>query len=163
MPDGRVTVPHIRDAERLQGFKAGWTAPVIKVGGTLGTRWRLVGNAFSVPVSRWLGRRLKAEDAWTPGAQTLLADGQSWPDAAWGFGGKAYSVEVSDWPVRHKWHPLAQFLQHPAAPLSAKAARGFLDRVKASKLRVDESFLADLASHVQNMESRLSSYGPLAH
>ena len=164
MPDGRVTIPDIRDAERLQGFKAGWTAPVIKEGGTLGTRWRLVGNAFSVPVSRWLGRRLRTEQDWTVGAETLLTDGQPWPDAAWGAGENTYGVEVSDWPVRHKWQPLAQFLRHPPAPLSAKASRGFLDRLRASTLRVDERFLSDLASHVKKMEMRIAaSNGSLTH
>lgn len=50
LPDGQVGTPSIEDAERLQGFPARWT----KAAGKLhrdSIRWRLVGNAVSVPVA----------------------------------------------------------------------------------------------------------------
>ena len=57
--DGSITTPDIRDAERLQGFDADWTLPALDVGGVRrGHRWKLVGNAVSVPVARWVGDRL---------------------------------------------------------------------------------------------------------
>src|SRR5581483_4102304 len=57
--DGFIGLPDIRDAERLQGFEAGWTQPALQDGTRRdGVRWKLVGNAVSVPVSRWVGERL---------------------------------------------------------------------------------------------------------
>ena len=58
MPDGRMVTPDIRDAERLQGFPAGWTSAAETVA-KKGARWKLVGNAVSVPAAAWLGRRLR--------------------------------------------------------------------------------------------------------
>jgi DNA (cytosine-5)-methyltransferase 1 len=152
MPDGKVALPHIRDAERLQGFRAGWTAPISKEGGTLGARWRLVGNAVSVPVSSWLGRRLAHETDWTGTNGEVIANAGPWPNAAWGVGSKAYRVDVSDWPVSRQRRSLAPFLKNPVTPLSQKAASGFLARLRASSLRVDQRFLRDLAEHVKRME-----------
>lgn len=48
----------IRDAERLQGFRAGWTRAAAVDPRPERVRWRLVGNAVSVPVAMWLARRL---------------------------------------------------------------------------------------------------------
>ena len=54
---GEVFTPDIRDCERLQGLRSGWTrdAPT-------GSRWRLVGNAVTVPVAQWLGQRIETPD-----------------------------------------------------------------------------------------------------
>jgi DNA (cytosine-5)-methyltransferase 1 len=59
LPDGDVVLPLIQDLERLQGFPIDWTEPAVQSqDGRL--RWTLVGNAVSVPVSQWLGRRLSS-------------------------------------------------------------------------------------------------------
>src|SRR5262249_12660226 len=51
LPRGQLVTPDIRDAERLQGFPAGWTAAASPTSAKRnGPRWRLVGNAVSVPV-----------------------------------------------------------------------------------------------------------------
>ena len=50
LPDGRVVTPDIRDAERLQGFPKDWTKAVESVA-KRGLRWKLVGNAVSVPAA----------------------------------------------------------------------------------------------------------------
>lgn len=51
--DGSITTPDIRDAERLQGFEPDWTRPALDIEGVRrGHRWKLVGNAVSVPVAR---------------------------------------------------------------------------------------------------------------
>jgi DNA (cytosine-5)-methyltransferase 1 len=53
-----------RECERLQGFPDDWTA--IQYQGRPaadGPRYRAVGNAFAVPVVRWIARRLVREDA----------------------------------------------------------------------------------------------------
>ena len=57
LPSGEVVTPDIRDAERLQGFPSGWTKPAERVA-KKGSRWKLVGNAVSVPAAAWVGRRL---------------------------------------------------------------------------------------------------------
>src|SRR5690606_19679397 len=57
LPDGRVVTPDIRDAERLQGFPADWTK-VAETVARRSARWRLVGNAVSVPAADWIGKRL---------------------------------------------------------------------------------------------------------
>lgn len=44
------------EAERLQGFPAGWTAGLSRA-----RRRVLIGNAMTVPVVTWIGRRLKEE------------------------------------------------------------------------------------------------------
>lgn len=41
------------ECERLQGFPDGWTA-----GQPDSTRYRQLGNAVSVPVAEWIGRRI---------------------------------------------------------------------------------------------------------
>lgn len=147
MPDGSIVVPDIRDAERLQGFEADWTQPATGGRRTSGARWRLVGNAVSVPVSQWIGERLNtAEDFDRTSAE--LGNEANWPAAAWGKDGKTYRVNVSAWPVMRESKGLESFLQDPLSPLSNRAARGFLLRLKASGLRVPEKFVADLEAHV---------------
>ena len=53
--DGSVETPTIQEAERLQGFPANWTRAAEQVNERL--RWRLVGNAVSVPIAEWIGRK----------------------------------------------------------------------------------------------------------
>ena len=67
--DGSISTPEIRDAERLQGFEADWTQPAIgEQGVRKGHRWKLVGNAVSVPVARWVGERLTKPERCVRGA-----------------------------------------------------------------------------------------------
>lgn len=47
------------ECERLQGFPDGWTEPA----GSDSARYRCLGNAVTVPVAEWLGRRLMAYEA----------------------------------------------------------------------------------------------------
>ena len=79
-PHGRVITPDIRDAERLQGFEPDWTKPAERVG-RLSLRWSLIGNAVSVPVAEWLGRKLDYPGRYA-GAydRDLPVDGR-WPKA----------------------------------------------------------------------------------
>lgn len=152
MPNGAIVVPTVGDAERLQGFPKSWTKPITDSDFREGARWRLVGNAVSVPVTEWIGRRLAHPGKWEPWVEEVMASGQRWPDAAWGKGRKAYRVDRSSWPVARTTTPLQEFLKEPR-PLSLKAAAGFLARLKASSLRVDEHFLRDLGTHVANLQS----------
>jgi DNA (cytosine-5)-methyltransferase 1 len=149
--DGSITTPHIDDAERLQGFARGWTEPAADVAGVRQThRWKLVGNAVSVPVAQWVGGELIAPGSDMPAA-TELPSGVGWPQAAWGHKGRVYAVDISAFPVRRKSPSLRSFLRFPRRPLSHRAASGFLSRALVSGLRFEEGFLEDVRRHIRRM------------
>jgi DNA (cytosine-5)-methyltransferase 1 len=146
-PDGSFRLPDIRDAERLQGFPVDWTAPVEQVA-RRGERWRLVGNAISVPVAGWIGRQLVAPGRYDPSHDRPLG-GQPWPRrAAWATrDGVVHGADVGPWPV---WYPrpsLTDFLQFDGTPLSRRAALGFLHRTGRGTLRFPDGFLAGLEAY----------------
>ena len=64
--DRRIVTPQIEEAEQLQGFPRQWTEPANEISNRKGTRWKLVGNAVTAGVSRWVGERLMQ-----PGAPLL--------------------------------------------------------------------------------------------
>jgi DNA (cytosine-5)-methyltransferase 1 len=151
--DGTIMLPDIRDAERLQGFPHGWTAPAVldrKV--KKGVRWKLVGNAVSVPVATWLGDCLRNPRPYDDAGDAPLRNGNPWPRAAWGKDGETYSAYVSHWPVTARYHHLADFLRFPLTPLSERAAAGFLSRTRKSCLRFPDGFLEAVASHLEAMK-----------
>jgi DNA (cytosine-5)-methyltransferase 1 len=151
--EATITTPEIRDAERLQGFDADWTLPANEVpGAKRGHRWKLVGNAVSVPVAKWVGNQLACDSTFpTSSARGLLARGISWPRAAWGFNGKVFPVDVSMWPVRWSRPHLCDFLTFPRAYLSARAAAGFLSRARSSSLYFEPGFLDTVDRHFERM------------
>lgn len=150
--DGSITTPHIKDAERLQGFAPGWTEPASRVDGVRQShRWKLVGNAVSVPVAQWLGDRLTSSRGTAPSG-TVLSGGVCWPRAAWGHKGRVFAVDVTAYPVRRKKQDLREFLRFPRSPLSHRAASGFLSRALVSGLRFEDGFLDDVRRHISLME-----------
>jgi DNA (cytosine-5)-methyltransferase 1 len=149
--DHSITTPDIRDAERLQGFDEDWTAPAIEAEGVRpGHRWKLVGNAVSVPVAEWIGRRLVEQAGETP-VGIALKRGVAWPRAAWGHKGKVYAVDASAFPMRAPGPSLREFLRFPRRPLSHRAAAGFLSRALVSGLKFEDGFLDDVRRHVMRM------------
>lgn len=155
--DGSITTPEIRDAERLQGFDADWTLPALEVEGVRrGHRWKLVGNAVSVPVAQWVGGRL-AEPGTFDEARIVkrVRPGVAWPKAAFGRKGEEpHSVAVSLWPVSWPKEHLADFLHYPRIPLSARAAGGFKSRLDSSPLRYPTDFGEALARYVERATRR---------
>lgn len=152
MPDGRMVTPDIRDAERLQGFRANWTKPAEKVG-RASFRWKLVGNAVSVPVARWIGDRLarsKPDERWD--SHDGIVSG-SWPDAAFNNDGCAFRVDVSKWPVRRKQRDILEFLKYEPKELSLRATRGFEKRLSSSSLRAPQEFRDALVAHIGRMST----------
>ena len=107
MPDGLIGKPSIRDAERLQGFPSGWTTAARAVVADR-HRWRLVGNSVSVPVSKWIGRRLSTQGDLLLSDVRKLDDGERWPSCAWNSGDGRYCASVSPWPVHRKRQPARQ-------------------------------------------------------
>jgi DNA (cytosine-5)-methyltransferase 1 len=152
MPDGSVVTPDIRDAERLQGFAADWTRPADDLPRSrAGNRWKLVGNAVSVPLSTWVGGRLLDPRKYEFAEDDILQEDDSWPTAAWGMDGKAYRVELSEWPVSMPYVGLADFLEYPVKPLSKRASSGFLSRAERAGLRFVDGFLDDVATHIERL------------
>jgi DNA (cytosine-5)-methyltransferase 1 len=156
--DGSIVTPEIRDAERLQGFDADWTLPALEAEGVRrGHRWKLVGNAVSVPVAKWIGRRLARPGTFRAPGGARLPGGSPWPRAAWGSNGHVFSADLSMWPVRWKREHLSAFLRHPLAPLSHKAAEGFLARARGGSLRFEPGFLDAVARHVERMRRAVAA------
>lgn len=154
-PDGFIGTPHLRDAERLQGFDADWTLPATELGLRAGVRWKLVGNAVSVPMARWVGERLLAPQPYDASRDEALAGLAAWPRAAWGGPGEPRCrADRSAWPVRLPRQHLDDFLEEDPAPLSERATRGFLGRAHKSSLRFPDGFLDDVAAHLERVRTR---------
>jgi DNA (cytosine-5)-methyltransferase 1 len=152
MPNGDVVTPDIRDAERMQGFPVDWTLPALGVT-RAGHRWKLVGNAVTVDVAEWVGRRLRAPSiAGRDVAGCALSDSKRWPRAAWNVGRGRHSADLSAFPVRRRAEPLHQWLEFDPKLLSAKAAAGFLSRSAQGTLRFPPGFLELVRNHLARME-----------
>ena len=147
-PVGRAVVtPCIEDAEALQGFPRGWTAPAETT--SKSPRWKLIGNAVSVGVSEWLVSRL-----YEPGSMALesrkLNEVTRWPSAAFGHDGEVWEVQASGWPVRKQYQHLTDLLTAGGlSPLSVRATAGFLERAGRSSLAFDPRFLKALRDHLE--------------
>jgi DNA (cytosine-5)-methyltransferase 1 len=149
--DGSITTPDIRDVERLQGFDADWTMPALARDGVRrGHRWKLVGNAVSVPVARWVGERLSR-----PGVFDMariaesIRPGVAWPRAAFGRKGiQPQAVRVTMWPLAVPRPHLSEFIRYARTPLSARAAVGFKSRLDVSPLRYPDEFREALSLYV---------------
>ncbi|WP_111765133.1 DNA (cytosine-5-)-methyltransferase [Nakamurella deserti] len=145
----QIVRPSIESVEVLQGFSPGWTsvAPVRD-------RWKLVGNAVSTRVARWVADRLALRDrpidsVWP---EELLVDGARWPSAARGADGKRWKVIASEYPQtpssgEHQ-DLLTVLKTHGAQPLSLRATKGFRDRLIRSRLTFSDEFLASLNDHI---------------
>lgn len=148
-PGERIVTPGITTAERLQGFRAGWTKPGATGRRGEGARWKLVGNAVTVGVAAWIGRRLASPGAWDPELATPLAPGSTWPTAAYGEGSKAWSVDVSLWPEKRRYKHLLDVMKDDFRPLSLRATSGFTSRLERGNLRAPDLFREHLHEHIE--------------
>ena len=155
LPSGEIVTIGLRDAERLQGFPGGWTRPAESVG-RRGMRWKLVGNAVSVPVARWLGRRLSRPGSFQERAMMPLFPGGRWPSVAWNVGEGRFRAEYSMWPVRREPKLLHEFLTE-TGKLSARATAGFLSRTRRSTLRFPPGFLEAVRRHLERSSLPVAS------
>src|SRR5580693_6415537 len=147
----RIITPDIRDAERLQGLPAGWTAGDRTIDDgrfRYRRRWVLIGNAVNVRVSTWLGQRLAKPVTYDGEPGAPLASDAGWPPAAWFDGTCRRAAEVGAWPVAAPYEPLAEFLRFPGTPLSARAAGGFIGRYVAGRLRRKPGFVETVRDHI---------------
>jgi len=157
MGDFRLVTPDIRDAERLQGLPADWTAgaetTLDGIPFRQRRRWLLVGNAVNVRAAAWLGERLAHSAPWDGEEGRPLQAGEAWPAAAWFDGATRRAADVGSWPVAANREPLADFLAHPGAPLSVRATAGFLGRLLTGSLRQKPGFAAALQAHLARLNS----------
>ena len=117
-------------------------------------RWRLVGNAVSVPVAAWIGERLRAPQDYQPVEDRVLRPAEKWPSAAYGGDGTRYAAAVSDRPLALRAPDLAGLLDlDEVKPLSLRATSGFLKRFQAGSLRRPEGFMEALENHLRMMEA----------
>lgn len=150
MPSGTVVTPSIRAAERLQGFRADWTRPAEKAG-RASLRWKLVGNAVTVPAATWIGRRLSRPGPPLPLGECEMPPTRTWPNAAYNVGQGRAVVTISEWPKCYvQRSPLADYLEGEHRPLSIKATTGFLRRTERSSLNFPAGFLDVLRQHVED-------------
>jgi len=148
--DLRLITPDIRDAERLQGFRQGWTALEETIDGErfdLRRRWTLVGNAVHATVSRWIGDNLALRRPYRGHDGVAFARTEAWPRAAYYDGVRRRAVSLSDWPVSRAAPQLEDFLLHAGKPLSERAAAGFLSRLEASSLKHPRELREALRRH----------------
>lgn len=149
LPDGCLIQPDIRDAERMQGFPADWTVTAERVA-RASRRWSLVGNAVSVPVAEWLGRRLAAPGSYI-GDRDREMPQKGWPAAARFDGRRRMAVQIGEAPVVLDRPPLHEFLLYPGKPLSERATAGFFSRAHKGSLRFPDGFLDAVAAHLDRM------------
>jgi DNA (cytosine-5)-methyltransferase 1 len=145
-----IARPSIKAGERLQGFPSDWTAGA----GSEGQRWKLVGNAVTVPVSSWVGRRLVDPGDAVDVLRTPLAELKRWPSAAASVGGVREAWGLSERPlaVRARMSLAAVLTEYGASGLSLGATRGFATRLKASNLRSRPGFVAALDAHIRVLQ-----------
>ncbi|MET7288194.1 DNA (cytosine-5-)-methyltransferase [Streptomyces sp. NPDC005573] len=148
---GSIVTPHISDGEALQGFERGWTS---SVNGRVGNRWKLVGNAVTVGVSKWLAEQLVSPQAYDRSGDIDCAGAVRWPLAAWGYQGKRWASNVSMWPIHKPYSHLLDIVDvGQAHPLSLRATKGFRTRLEASRLRYSPDFMDALRLHEKHMEA----------
>jgi DNA (cytosine-5)-methyltransferase 1 len=147
-----IGTPDIRDAERMQGFPEDWTACAVVDQTQKNTpRWKLVGNAVSVPLARWVGDRLRDPGTYDGSNDLPLGEQATWPDAAWaGDDGVVHvAVSITKWPKNEQRPRVREFLRHAVTPLSERATAGFLSRAERSTLRFNARFLKALRAHLE--------------
>jgi DNA (cytosine-5)-methyltransferase 1 len=148
MSDGSLQTPTIEAAERLQGFESGWTEAAQDVG-RASLRWKLVGNAVSVPCARWIGEVLNRKPGNSPVPLRQLCQEGFWPQAAFGSRSEGrHQVEAHHWPISTPRKSLESFLNGDVKPLSIKAARGFHQRYVNGGLRKKQRLLKSLEQHL---------------
>lgn len=148
-PGRRLVKPTVEDAEELQGFPRGWTAPAEVASRRNGPRWKLVGNAVTVGVARWLAGRI-AEPGVFELESTPWVGGGSWPTAAWGEQGTVWTVPVSEYPRLEPYRHLLEVMDvDRAEALSHRGVAGFLSRLEQGNLGRHPGFRGDVREHTE--------------
>lgn len=149
-PGRKLVTPAIEHAEQLQGFPPGWTEAAGGNGNGRGHRWKLVGNAVTAGVAKWVGDRLAEPGTYDATGDAPLASATRWPNAAWGGNGEVVVAKASFWPRLDPCQHLSDVaMPAQCKPLSHRGAVGFLNRASRGQLRFVEEFLLDVKEHVE--------------
>jgi DNA (cytosine-5)-methyltransferase 1 len=152
LTNGEIVTPDIRDAERLQGFRANWTKQAETVG-RASLRWSLIGNAVTKPVAAWIGRRLTTPGEYDRSRDEAVLVKYPWPRAARFDGTHRREVRISEFPQWKKRKPLQDFLIYKPALLSPRATAGFLSRIEKSSLRFVPGFKERVRAHLTHVRA----------
>ncbi len=161
MPDGRILKLGIEDAERLQGFDAGWTKPADAIA-RAGARWSLIGSAVSVPVAQWIGERLSSPLPYDLARDVGFGALGKAPRAARFDGRIRHAVRISADPLGIRAPSLSEFMRDTEGqqPLSVKATLGFLSRTRRAKLRFVPGFISAVERHLVAMGGSVGDQRP---
>lgn len=140
-PDGELLTPSLAACEELQGFSAGWTNAAAG-NAARNSRWRLIGNAVSVPVARWVAGRIKAPGSVLDFEVSEIERSGRWPSAGWNVGEGRVGTVCSEKPIKRESPSISRFRDDSWNLLSERAMNGFIGRVERANLRMPDGFLA---------------------
>jgi DNA (cytosine-5)-methyltransferase 1 len=143
-PDGEVLMPSLSACEQLQGFPPNWISGAAN--GYRRPEWRLVGNAASVPVARWVAERIKAPGAIRDFPTADLREGRPWPEGGWNVGKGRRGVVSTDKPISTERPSISAFRDPTWTQLSDRALSGFINRASEGGLWTPDGFLSALRS-----------------
>jgi len=143
-PDGEVLCPSLAACEQLQGFTAGWTTVPNHHSAKRNPEWRMIGNAVSVPVARWIAERIKSPGTVLDFEQVSLSECSRWPDAAWNVGEGRLGIMASDKPISVIKPSISEFRDSSWMKLSDRALNGFITRATEGGLWMPKGFLSAL-------------------
>ena len=151
LPGEKFKVVGVGDGEALQGLSRGWTDAAVDTG-AIDHRWKLVANAVTVGVARWVGTSIVGYSQGlgrNPAALSCdeFARTGPWPPAAAGEDGRSWPCSASVWPRREPPQMLLSAISPSATTLSHRAVTGFLNRIDRSGLRLPDHMYSDLEEH----------------
>lgn len=143
----RFVTLSVEDAEALQGFDRGWTDAGERARKS-GVRFKLIGNAVTTRVSRWVAESLAGPRGMNAECVTWERTG-AWPVAAWGDHGRVHRVDVSEFPRLAPYEHLSEVVDVARArPLSPRAMAGFHHRLLQGNLGRHPGFREDVTEVV---------------
>lgn len=162
-PGRRFVKPSIEDAEAMQGFDRGWTDVDHLSARRNGPRWKMIGNAVTVGVSRWIGGRLGSPGDPVSGFREWQVGNGAWPTAAAGHAGRIeVPVSISEFPEHLAYSHLAEMIDASTAePLTLRGAKGFWNRLQQGNLGRYPGFRDDIRGHIDALERAQFGLEPL--
>ena len=149
-PNGEISSPDIRDAERLQGFPPNWTLPAEELTKS-SNRWKLVGNAVTVNTVEWIANKIIYPQKYDSSEDQNLIIKKSWPKSAWGVNGIRKESKASIYPSDTDRSSLEEFLHFPRKQLSLKATKGFQKRLYEGGMRSPQYFKEAISHHIEQL------------